>query len=185
MAKKPSKIIFCHYNHPLVEELAEWYSNKYRQAQNTVRKLNDDIAPDTGELDSEFYFLNSTIGGETHIITVAGQKHYPTNDPAIVAKLEAYLASLERPVAGAAQQRGVGLQFIPAYEARLESETHLQYPVINEQTGVDVLQELRHLYHEKISAKMVTIKDKPCLRVTSWYIPHDVLEKAIYDIINS
>jgi hypothetical protein len=183
-SKKPSKIIFCRYSYPLVEELGEFYSGKIRQATNIVTVQNQVIAPAGGKIADEFYFLNATIAGETHIITAAGQKNYPTNDPAIVAKLEQYLASLERPVAGNAQKRGVGLQFIPAYEERLESETYLEYKCADDQAGT-ILQELHRLYRDNISAYRITIKNKPAVRIRSWYIRSDALLKAIVDIINS
>lgn len=102
MAKKPSKIIFCKFSFPLVEELAEFNTSKLQAATYAVQLHNNVLYP----FEDQFYFLNTKIAGETHIITGRELKEYPSNDPEIVAKLVEYLAA-QAPVAqGSKQKRG-------------------------------------------------------------------------------
>lgn len=181
--KKPSKIVFCHYSHPLVEELGEFYSNKLPQATNSVQLHNDSIV---GSLENEFYFLNARIGKETHIITAAGQKHYPTNDPAIVAKLEAYLAELEGNPAGHAKKRGVRKSVEPAFNLKLDQQTYYTKVVADDHEAIKVVQELRLIYDDKIEAKHFSNKKKSVVKITvrvlSWYLTYEQIKVAVEQI---
>lgn len=186
--KKPSKILFCRYRHPLVEELAEFYSSKLTDARKAVMLHNDAVSPDTGDFDDEFYFLNTTIAGETHIITQAGQRDYPTNDPAIVAKLEAYLAGHEQGQRqpGLAKKRAIFKPHEQAIEpTRLKEQTFVVAPVADELMATKVISELRFIYGDKVAAKYLYNKKLHNVWSASWYLTPEQLKAAIEQIINS
>lgn len=93
MSKKHSKILFCRFSYPHVEELATWEEgNKYiNQAKKCIKLHNDTVIGPDGSFDSEFWFLSTKIKGETKIITSDKKGEFPSNDPDILIKLQAYL----------------------------------------------------------------------------------------------
>lgn len=93
--KKPSKIIFCQYKHSMVDEVAEYNPKFFDKAKNAIYLHDRQIVAEGRETENEFWFLNARIGGKTQIITASQQGHYPANDENIVAKLAAYLGSID------------------------------------------------------------------------------------------
>lgn len=111
MSNKFTKITFCRYLHPKVEELATWNYEYINQAKKCVKLHNDTVIGPSGKYENEFWFLNTKIKGNTVIITSDKQGEFPSNDPDIVAKLEAYIEGLKKDETGHAQNRGIAKQF--------------------------------------------------------------------------
>lgn len=100
------RIYLCRYRHPIVEDCISEYKNQYEKlAKQHIKLFNQQIVAEGREIEQEFWFLNKTIGKQTHIITHLQQDHYPVNDPAILEKLAAYLQSNVNPT-GNFRRRG-------------------------------------------------------------------------------
>ena len=181
---KPSKIIFCRYSHPFVEEIAEFKNNKLLEAKYAVRLHNIAMYGLEQELENQFYFLNTKINGKTTIITEAGQRDYPANDPQIIAKLSAYLEQQAKDRKGTAQNRATYEPHLPEKFQELPKESYVLKIVSTEAIGLKVILELRILYSDKLTATYFLYKGKPTVKVVSKYFTRDEIKIKIEEILN-